>query len=243
MNHKKFFLPGTPLYFAIKQSLLAALASGEWVRGQAIPPENQLAEKFGVSIGTLRKAVDELVSEHILIRHQGRGTFVATHESDQHFFKFFRIQRRDGLKSYPVTRLLKFRRKKATREASERLQLPKDANVFHFFNLLSLNDDLVMVDEIQVPEMLFASLTEQNLSERSSTLYNFYQNNFGINIVETREKLSVCEADSAVAKWLDIAQAMPLLLIDRMAYTYQDRPVEWRQTRVNTSKYEYIAKE
>ena len=243
MNHKQFFLPGTPLYFAIKQSLLAALASGEWVRGQAIPPENQLAEKFGVSIGTLRKAVDELVSEHILIRHQGRGTFVATHESDQHFFKFFRIQRRDGLKSYPVTRLLKFRRKKATREASERLQLPKDANVFHFFNVLSLNDDLVMVDEIQVPEILFVTLTEQSLSERSSTLYNFYQNNFGINIVETREKLSVCEADSTVAKWLDIDQAKPLLLIDRMAYTYQDRPVEWRQSRVNTSKYEYIAKE
>ncbi|MGH8842401.1 MAG: GntR family transcriptional regulator [Advenella sp.] len=243
MNNKDFFLPGTPLYFAVKQSLLAALARGEWVRGQAIPPENQLAERFGVSIGTLRKAVDELVSEHILIRHQGRGTFVATHESDQHFFKFFRIQRRDGFKTYPTTRLLKFRRRKATREASERLQLPKDANVFHFFNLLSLNSDLVMVDEIQVPEILFATLNEQSLDERSSTLYNFYQNNFGINIVDTREKLSVCQADSAVADWLNVAQASPLLLIDRTAYTYQDRPVEWRQTRVNTAKYEYIAKD
>jgi GntR family transcriptional regulator len=243
MNNKDFFLPGTPLYFAVKQSLLAALARGEWLRGQAIPPENQLAEKFGVSIGTLRKAVDELVSEHILIRHQGRGTFVATHESDQHFFKFFRIQRRDGFKSYPTTRLLKFRRRKATREASERLQLPKDASVFHFFNLLSLNNDLVMVDEIQVPEILFATLNEQSLHERSSTLYNFYQNNFGINIVDTREKLSVCQADSAVAGWLAVAEASPLLLIDRTAYTYQDRPVEWRQTRVNTAKYEYIAKD
>lgn len=243
MNNKDFFLPGTPLYFAVKQSLLAALARGEWLRGQAIPPENQLAEKFGVSIGTLRKAVDELVSEHILIRHQGRGTFVATHESDQHFFKFFRIQRRDGFKSYPTTRLLKFRRRKATREACESLQLPKDASVFHFFNLLSLNNDLVMVDEIQVPEILFATLTEQSLDERSSTLYNFYQNNFGINIVDTREKLSVCQADSAVAGWLNVEQASPLLLIDRTAYTYQDRPVEWRQTRVNTAKYEYIAKD
>lgn len=243
MNYKSYFRPGTPLYFAVKQALLAALASGEWVRGQAIPPENQLAEKFGVSIGTLRKAVDELVSEHILIRHQGRGTFVATHESDQHFFKFFRIQRKDGFKSYPVTQLLKFRRKRATREATERLQLPKDASVFHFFNVLSLNGDLVMVDEIQVPEILFATLTEQSLSERSSTLYNFYQNNFGINIVDTREKLSVCHADNAVAGWLHVPEATSLLLIDRMAYTYQQRPVEWRQSRVNTSKYEYVAKE
>src|SRR5690606_34366623 len=105
----------------------------------------------------------------------------------------------------------------------------------HFFNLLSLNNDLVMIDEIQVPEILFATLTEKSLAERSSTLYNFYQNNFGINIIDTREKLSACVADSAVADWLQIAQATPLLLIDRTAYTYQDRPVEWRQTRVNTA--------
>ena len=241
MNHKDYFVPGTPLYFAVKQSLLAALARGEWVRGQAIPPENQLAEKFGVSIGTLRKAVDELVSEHILLRHQGRGTFVATHESDQHFFKFFRVQRRDGFKSYPVTQLLKFRKHKATRAAMERLQLPKDASVFHFFNLLSLNGDLVMVDEIQVPEMLFSALTEQSLRDRSSTLYNFYQNNFGVNIVDTRERLSVCAADAAVADWLQVPEMTALLMIDRIAYTYQERPAEWRVTRINTEKYEYVA--
>lgn len=243
MNNQDYFVPGTPLYFAIKKTLLASLANGEWVRGQALPPEKQLAEKFGVSIGTLRKAVDELVSEHILVRHQGRGTFVATQESGHHFFRFFRIKRKDGFTSYPDTQLLKFSRKKATPEACERLQLPKDARVFHFFNLLSLNNDLVMVDEIQVPEILFSTLNEQSLQERSDTLYNFYQANFDINVVDTKEKLSICQADNTVASWLEVPEATPLLLIDRIAYTYQDRPVEWRITRLNTSKYEYVAKE
>lgn len=243
MNKKNYFVPGTPLYFAVKQSLLASLASGEWVRGEAIPPENQLAKKFGVSIGTLRKAVDELVKEHILVRHQGRGTFVATQESDQHFFRFFRIQRRDGLKSYPVTQLLKFQKKKASKEIREQLQLAKDAYIFEFFNLLSLNDDLVMIDEIQVPENLFSSLTEKSLAERSSTLYNFYQNNFGVNVIDTKEKLITCQANKDIAAWLQVPENTALLQINRIAYTYNEKPLELRQSYVNTEKYEYIAKE
>src|SRR5690554_5295211 len=87
---------GTPLYQQVKRALLAALAAGEWAQGEALPPEKNLAERFGVSIGTLRKAIDELEAENILVRHQGRGTFVAIHSRNQHFFRFFRIVRQDG---------------------------------------------------------------------------------------------------------------------------------------------------
>jgi len=128
-------------------------------------------------------------------------------------------------------------------QSRERLQLPKDASIFHFFNLLSLNDDLVMVDEIQVPENLFSSLTEQNLAERSSTLYNFYQNNFGVNVIDTQEKLTTCQADSELSTWLNVPEKTALLKINRIAYTYNEKRVEWRQSYVNTEKYEYIAKE
>src|SRR5690606_19314216 len=101
---------GTPLYQQVKRAVLGALADGEWKKGEAIPPEKLLAERFGVSIGTLRKAIDELAAENILIRHQGRGTFVGIHAHNQHFFKFFRIVRQDGAKTYPTTQLLRFRR-------------------------------------------------------------------------------------------------------------------------------------
>src|SRR3546814_147324 len=87
---------GTPLYQQVKRAVLAALSAGEWAQGEAIPPEKLLAERFSVSIGTLRKAIDELAAENILVRHQGRGTFVAIHSRNQHFFRYFRVVRQDG---------------------------------------------------------------------------------------------------------------------------------------------------
>ena len=148
---------GSPLYAQVKQAVLAALAQGEWKQGEAIPPEKQLAERFGVSIGTLRKAIDDLAAENILVRHQGRGTYVAVHTRNHHFFKFFRIVRQDGNKSYPSTELLRFRRQRASAIAREKLNLPAGAMVFEFTNLLSLNGEVVMMDELCLPESCFLS--------------------------------------------------------------------------------------
>ena len=94
-----------PLYKEIKRQLMDALTSGEWRPGQSIPSERRLSERFGISIGTLRKAIDELVAENILIRQQGRGTFVATHTRDRLLFYFFHVVPESGPKAYPEQRL------------------------------------------------------------------------------------------------------------------------------------------
>ena len=235
--------PGSPLYVQVKQAVLAAMSRGEWKQGEAIPPEKQLSERFGVSIGTLRKAIDELSSENILVRQQGRGTYVAVHTRNHHFFKFFRIVHQNGNKSYPVTQLLKFRRLRASTAIRDKLMLGAGEHVFEFFNLLSLNGDVVMVDHITVPEAKFAGLTEQMLRERPSTLYNFYQDAFNLNVIATDERLRVCLADAAQAEWLGVAEQSPLLEIRRLAYSYNRQPVEWRVSRVNTESYEYLGPE
>lgn len=234
---------GTPLYQQIKRAVLTALASGEWKQGEAIPPEKLLAERFGVSIGTLRKAIDELAAENILIRHQGRGTFVAIHAHNQHFFRFFRIVRQDGVKTYPTTELLRLRRIRASEEARERLLLGPGAYVFEFVNLLSLHEDKVMVDTIALPEALFSGLSKDQLRKRPSTLYSFYQEMFGINVIGTAERLRVTTADSEHAAWLGLAEGAPLLNVRRVAYSYNQLPIEWRVSRVNTQNYEYIGQE
>ena len=159
---------GSPLYEQVKQAVLAALAQGEWKQGEAIPPEKNLAERFGVSIGTLRKAIDELAAENILVRHQGRVTYVAVHTRNHHFFKFFRILRQDGHKSYPATELLRFRRVKASAEARDKLGLPAGAYVFEFLNMLSLNGDVVMVDDICLPESRFPGMTMDDLARAAA---------------------------------------------------------------------------
>ncbi len=243
MNLSQLSPSGTPLYQQVKRALLTALAAGEWTQGEAIPPEKQLVERFGVSIGTLRKAIDELAAENILIRHQGRGTFVAIHAHNQHFFKFFRIVRKDGVKTYPTTALQRFRRVRADDEAREKLLLGPGAYVFEFVNLLNLHDDKVIIDTITVPEALFSGLSKEKLRRRSSTLYSFYQEMFGINVIATAERVRVSTADAEHAAWLDIAEETPLLEVRRVAYSYNQLPVEWRISRVDTRRYEYIGQE
>src|SRR5215213_9509515 len=147
-----------PLYKEVKIRLTRGLATGEWKPGEAIPSESKLAERFNVSIGTIRKAIDELVAERILLRQQGRGTFVATHSEDRTLFYFFHIVGKDGSRELPVIELLSFRRARASAAEEERLGVERGAGIFRIQNALKLGGRPVMFDEIAVPQALFSDL-------------------------------------------------------------------------------------
>jgi GntR family transcriptional regulator len=232
---------GGTRYKEVKNAMLAALAAQEWKGGEAIPAEKRLAERFGVSIGTLRKAIDELCAENILIRHQGLGTFVAMHQRDRHFFRFFRIVRRDGDKTYPTVSLVNFSQAKATPEVASRLQIDVGTPVFRFTNQLSLHDSVVLIETIVLPQARFPGLTETALRDRPNTLYNFYQDSFGINVVNTGERVRVGQASELESRLLGLAQGAPVLEIERIAYSYHEQPVEYRVSHVNTDEYDYVS--
>lgn len=231
---------GTTLYKEVKRRVLRALAAGEWKPGEAIPAEKKLCEIFAVSIGTLRKAIDELVAESILIRHQGRGTFVATHNREQQMFRFFNVISHDGTKSSPQIELIAFGKKKAGNVAAQKLRQP-GGKIHEFTNVLSLQGAPVIVDDITVPEMLFVGLTEDLLRHRPNTLYNLYQVRFGISIIRIEECLRAVNADERFAGLLHVEVGAPLLEVRRVAYSYNDQPVEWRISHINTERHEYLA--
>lgn len=230
---------GTTLYKEVKRHVLRALAAGEWKPGAAIPAEKKLCELFSVSIGTLRKAIDELVAESILIRHQGRGTFVATHNREQQMFRFFNVVSHNGTKTYPQLELNAFTTKKASTLAARKLQQP--GHVYEFTNVLYLQGSPVIVDDITLPAPLFAGLTKAMLRERPNTLYNLYQISFSINIIRIEEHLQAVRANERYADLLGITIGTPLLEVRRIAYSYDNQPIEWRISHINTEKHEYVA--
>ena len=232
---------GMTLYKEVTRQMLLALSAGEWKPGEAIPAEKRLCERFAVSIGTLRKAIDELVGENILIRHQGRGTFVATHSRDQHLYRFFNVIRQDGEKSYPSLTLISFAKGTADRTACDKLGMSSNAKAFQFTNVLSLHGEPVLVDDITLPEALFAGLTDAQLRKRPNTLYNLYQAEFGLNVIRIEERLRAALASAAQARLLGIKTGAPLLEVHRVALSYNDQPVEWRVSYVNTERYEYFS--
>jgi GntR family transcriptional regulator len=228
-----------PLYLEVRDRLTEAIAQGTWPPGAAIPSEAQLSREFGVSIGTLRKAVDDLVARQILVRQQGRGTFVTLHNPRRLMFHFFHIVGSDGAKRYPDVTTLDFRMARADAETAEKLAIPVSEKVFRIRNLLKLDGESVIVDDIALPADMFPGLNEKVFARRENTIYHLYQSRFGINVVRTHERLRAAAASEDVAALLNVKSGSPLLEIRRVALTYRDKPVEWRVSLVNSAAHEY----
>ncbi|MDE2145630.1 MAG: GntR family transcriptional regulator [Burkholderiales bacterium] len=231
---------GTPLYQEVKRQLLESLRRGEWKPAELVPSEKQLASRYGVSIGTVRKAVDEMVADKLLVRHQGRGTYVVSHSNQRQFFYFFRIAGADGTRQVPGVELLRFARGKADGTQAARLGLAPGAPLICFTNKLSIAGRPAVIDEIAVPQALFPELTRQSLRDRPHTIYHFYQERFGISVVRVEEQLSAVAADAAQALSLGLAPGSPLLLVRRVAYSFREQPVEYRCSYVNTQQHVYV---
>ena len=230
-----------PLYRDVKRLLVHSIAAGEWPPGMALPSESRLAERFNVSIGTLRKAIDELVAERMVVRQQGRGTFVASHGASRLLFHFFHIVPRGGEKQYPQTRTLGFRRGRAETDEAQKLGLGAGDPVLRIRNLLTLQGEPVILDDLVLPQRLFPDLTEKIFTSRDNTIYHLYQTRYGINVLRTSERLSATLADAEVAGLLGMKKGAPLLQINRTALSYHDVPVEARRSLVNTAKHEYFS--
>src|SRR5690349_391867 len=220
--------PDLPLYKGVKRRLTEALTRGEWKPGAAIPAERRLSEHYRISVGTLRKAIDELVAENILIRQQGRGTFVARHNRERELFHFLHVVPQQGAKQYPDVQLASFGRGKADRRTAEALGIAPGEGVYRIRNVLRLGDAPVVVDDIALSAQRFAGLTERQFRDRRSTIYNLYQEAFGISVVTARERVRALPADASTAALLGVAVAAPLLAIRRIALTYRDLPFEYR---------------
>ncbi len=231
---------GMPLYRAVKRSLLAAVESSRFRPGDALPSESELAAAFEVAIGTVRKAVDELVAEHVVVRRQGRGTFVATHDAGRLMFQFFHVERSDGLREIPSVELIQFGRSRATDEAAQALALRPGEPVLEIENALRLQGRAVIHDRLVLPAGLYRGLSEKRIGERPGTMYQFYQAEFGITVLRAHERARAVGADRAAARVLGVPSGTPVMELRRTALTFNDRPVEYRVSIVDTARHDYV---
>ena len=231
----------TPLYKEVKRLLTETISAGEWKPGSAIPAEWKLAERFAVAVGTVRKAVDELVNENILIRQQGRGTFVAAHNRARLMFHFFHIVRNDGSKLTPEVVMLSFETGIADAEEAAHLGVKAGSKVYRIRNVLRLAGEPIIFDTIVIPQTLFPKLTAKKVAGRPNTIYHLYQTEYSITVVRSAERLRARLADAESAGVLGVKVRSPLLEIRRVAMTFNDAPVEFRRSLINTQHYEYFS--
>ena len=238
-----------PLYRQVKRELQRQIEAGHYTPGDTLPSETVIAAAMGVSIGTLRRAVDELVHENVLVRRQGRGTFVALHSTDSFLFQFFHVEPRaepsqEGTpheRELPQVECLAFARARADETEAAVLRLKAGDAVIRVVNRLSLSGRPVVHDRLTLGAGLFRGMTEKRFRERPSTVYRFYQSDFGISVLRARERVRAVAATADIARTLGVALGTPMLEVHRVALSFGDKPVEYRVSTINTSAHDYVS--
>jgi len=229
----------SPLYRQIKDLLLDGLRAGEWRPGEAIPSEIELAARFGVSQGTVRKAIDELASENLLVRRQGKGTFVATHGEPQVRFRFLRLTPDSGEAVAAERELLDFRRARASAELARLLELKPGEPMIMLKRRIAFDGIPVLLEEVWLPGNRFKGVTAAAITEHQGALYNLFETEFGTRMVRAEERLKAVPADAAAAALLGVEPGHALLQVERLSFTYGDTPVEWRKGVYKTDRHYY----
>ncbi|MFM8760187.1 MAG: GntR family transcriptional regulator [Polynucleobacter victoriensis] len=230
----------SPLYQQIKALILGSLQAGEWKPGEAIPSENDLAARFKVSQGTVRKAIDELASENLLVRRQGKGTFVATHHEDRVHFRFLRLVPDNGEPHYPKSKILDCKRLRAPAEIAKLLDLKAGDAVVQIERILFFSEEATVYEEIWLPGTTFKGLTTERLVDWRGPMYALFETEFATHMVRATERLRAVAADELSARHLGIEIGTPLLAVERVSFTYGERPVEVRKAVYLTSTHHYL---
>ncbi|MCC5859346.1 MAG: GntR family transcriptional regulator [Ectothiorhodospiraceae bacterium] len=219
--------------------MVKSIVSGRWKPGQILPSEIALASEFGVSQGTVRKALKEMEAQHLVVRQQGRGTFVSEHNAQRSLFHFFHIVDDRGNRKLPVSRVIWQRTQPATDDQAEQLKLGPRAPVHMIQRVRYLSSRPVIVEWLCLPAESFPGLELPMESEMSDELYVLYQQRFRIFVGNAREALRAVAAGAEEAKYLDVPVGTPLLQIERVAFDLSGRPVELRTAHCYTEHHHY----
>jgi GntR family transcriptional regulator len=228
-----------PLYRQIRQLLVESLRRGDWMPGTAIPSETELATRFQVSQGTVRKAIDELASENLLVRRQGKGTYVATHQEPRAQFRFLRLSPDRGEPVAASSRFLQCQRVRASADIASRLDLRVGAALIHVRRLLLFGELPRVLDDIWLPAGPFRNLSADLLAQYKGPLYGLFESEFGVRMIRAREQLRAVAASADDAEALRVQPGSPLLRVDRVSYTYGDRAIEFRRGHCVTVDFHY----
>jgi GntR family transcriptional regulator len=227
-----------PLYRQARDVLVGRINDGTWQAGQAIPSEMEIAADLGVSPGTARKALDEMESENLVVRHQGRGTFVARHDDARIIFQFFKLTPDSGEREFPTGKVLRTDVGTAGVDAAKVLKLRAGARVLQIERIRSLAGKVVIAETIVLP---YATFSGAEKLELPNNLYELYRSRFGVTIARSTEKLKAVAAKRREQKYLGVKLGAPLLSIDRTAFSLDGKPTEWRVSVCRTDAIHYLS--
>lgn len=227
-----------PLHHQVYLDLTAALDAAEWQPGDRLPTERDLAERYGCSLITVRRALSELVREQRLERTRGRGTFVLHPRIDRDFagdLSFTQEMERLGLA--PETRVIGARPESAGEAVATALDIPLGSPTLYLERLRLAGGEPLLLEQAHLAAERFPGLLASDL-ERGS-LYDLLTERYGVRIARAREFMEPVLLRAREARLLDRKPGTPALLIEGIASTADGRPIEFGRTFVRGDRTRY----
>ncbi len=227
-----------PLYLQVKDMLVQRIAVGAWKAGAAIPNEIELSRELGISVGTVRKALDEMESERLICRRQGRGTFVIDQTTTENAVRFSNIRDPQGLRIGSDMVRCTIVAATANETEARHLQLRTGEPIFRIHRVRAHDGIPLMVEESIIPQSHFPGLEREGDVSPSIVVLAHH---FGVLLGRAEEKVGVAAARGDVAKLLNVAEGEPLLTLDCVVHAIDGRPIEWRLASCNLRENHYFA--
>jgi GntR family transcriptional regulator len=233
-----------PLYYQLRQWLVGKIDSGELKAGDRVPTEQELCSQMGLSRGTVRAALSDLISEGRLYMVRGRGTYVAHHEPQGWSLGSF-VSISEALAQQGRTferRVLDLLTIPSPPSVATALRLGSGSQVIYLKRLWLTDGEPLMIAISYLPEKLAAGLVRVDLNNRP--LYHALDQECGIHIRRVERTLGVRLADEAECVLLNLIQPAPVYLLDDLAYEVVEppaeaRPVEYSQTIIRGDKQRF----
>lgn len=234
-------LPGQSRYGWLAAGMRTRILQGEWIPGEAIPPEALLAKNYGVALGTIRQALALLVSEGMLERQHGRGTFVKAGLGGASMMRFFRFRHASEDQVVPSSSILQTKQRLASADEADALGLPAGSSVLEVDRLRSLDARPCLLEHLVLSLPLFKALADSDTTAWGDLLYPMYQAVCGVVIHRAQDQLSFDLLNRPQAEQLGLEQGHPCVRVQRQAFDMGDRCVELRTTLGDAFAFQYTA--
>jgi GntR family transcriptional regulator len=238
MARFRFELGPVPRHHQVYLDLRRSLDGGTWRPGDRLPTERELADRYGCSLITVRRALDELVREQRIERTRGRGTFVLPPRIDRDIaatMSFTEEMQSRGLD--PETRLVSARPESAIVVVAAALGLEPGSPTLYLERLRSAGGEPYLLEQVHLPAERFPGLLASDL-ERNS-LYELLVTRYGTPIVRAHETLEPVLLRSREARLLGQRRGAPALLVEGIAFAADGSPVEFGRSYVRGDRSRY----
>lgn len=232
-------LKNRPIFLQVRDALAARIANENWRAGQPLPSEADLAREFGVSAGTMRKALELLEKERVLTRRQGRGTYVNDQSAGELATRYFRICGEDDSLLFGDVRSAEISEGPANERERSLLGLGDGALVYRMKRLRVVDDDPVALEEASVPAALFPGL--QDNPELAHHIVPLAQR-YGLHLGKAEERIAIGTASAPVAKALKVRPGAAIAVLDRVVRTLEGHPAEWQRSWCDLKGKVYLAR-